>query len=491
MLNQKSTKSGRKIEIRTKQAARLLGQGLLTAAVSLGLTAFATAQAPTVPPSPAVPSVPVEPGKEYRIGVGDELEVAILLHPELSKQVKVEPDGRITYLYIGRLTAAGLTMAQLAAKIEKGLSKEIEEPKANITLLRRAEQMVSVLGNGLAGSGNRTLLHGWRVLDLLTSAGFSTNAKPDLVTASIFRGNTVLPVDLEALLLRNDLTQNLLLEPNDTLVIQMRDVSKTHINVQGEVVNKGWVPIPPDGSLRSLLTAAGGTTPMAKLSLAKISRGGKTIPIDLSKLNTDADAGLFQVQAGDMLFIPQNQKMYAVWGAVADSKLLPYPDRVELTLLGAITSAGGIRPDADLKNAKLLRGSATPNRLEEETKRAEFSETQANLAGAVVSSALEATGTALLLPGNADRSASKSAATALGAGVTDTFRTSNTQLLTASRDSVIPVNLEDILKRKDLSKDIALLPGDVLYIPTKGPTRPGFGLMEALGILPLVSFMRF
>jgi polysaccharide export outer membrane protein len=50
---------------------------------------------------------------DYRIGTDDILEIDVWQHPDLSTEVIVRPDGKISYLLIGDVQAAGLTVEQL------------------------------------------------------------------------------------------------------------------------------------------------------------------------------------------------------------------------------------------------------------------------------------------------------------------------------------------------------------------------------------------
>ncbi len=69
---------------------------------------------------------------DYRIGIDDILEIFMFRHPDLSRDVIVRPDGKISYLLIGDLQAAGLTVAELDDSITKGfevyVANSLDEP---------------------------------------------------------------------------------------------------------------------------------------------------------------------------------------------------------------------------------------------------------------------------------------------------------------------------------------------------------------------------
>lgn len=67
---------------------------------------------------------------DYKIGVDDLIEIDIWKHPDLSKEVIVRPDGKISYLLIGDIQAAGLTVSELDDVITKKFevyAKELQE----------------------------------------------------------------------------------------------------------------------------------------------------------------------------------------------------------------------------------------------------------------------------------------------------------------------------------------------------------------------------
>ncbi|MBI5788226.1 MAG: polysaccharide biosynthesis/export family protein, partial [Candidatus Schekmanbacteria bacterium] len=50
---------------------------------------------------------------KYSLGPEDVIEISVWKEPELTKQIVVRPDGKITYPLIGEIQAAGLTVKDL------------------------------------------------------------------------------------------------------------------------------------------------------------------------------------------------------------------------------------------------------------------------------------------------------------------------------------------------------------------------------------------
>ena len=58
-----------------------------------------------------------------RVAPSDVIQIHILDQPELDTQVRVAPDGTISFPYLGRFQAAGLTEDEVAARIRTALSR--------------------------------------------------------------------------------------------------------------------------------------------------------------------------------------------------------------------------------------------------------------------------------------------------------------------------------------------------------------------------------
>jgi protein involved in polysaccharide export with SLBB domain len=56
-----------------------------------------------------------------RVAASDVIQIHVLNQPDLDTQVRVAPDGTISFPYVGRFRAAGLTEDVIAARIRKAL----------------------------------------------------------------------------------------------------------------------------------------------------------------------------------------------------------------------------------------------------------------------------------------------------------------------------------------------------------------------------------
>jgi polysaccharide export outer membrane protein len=84
-------------------------------------------------PRAADPEPVPPPGDEFIIGAEDLLRVVVWGETELSLQVRVRPDGRITVPLVNDIAVVGLTPMQVRDEIEERLSKFIRDP--NVTVI--------------------------------------------------------------------------------------------------------------------------------------------------------------------------------------------------------------------------------------------------------------------------------------------------------------------------------------------------------------------
>lgn len=176
------------------------------------------------------PPVPEEfaMDKNYRIGVGDELKIQVWRNEELSTQVPVRPDGKISSPLVGDIVAAGLNTGELAKEITAKLAAFVRNPEVTVIVTNPASadflRRVRVTGS-VRTPVSASYRQGMTVLDLVLQAGGLTEfASPG--KARLYRtvdGRTkVYPVNLEGILQKGDLTTNYELYPSDVVTVPER-----------------------------------------------------------------------------------------------------------------------------------------------------------------------------------------------------------------------------------------------------------------------------
>jgi polysaccharide biosynthesis/export protein len=179
------------------------------------------AAADTPEPPPTLPNSAVS--ADYVIGPSDVLNIFVWRNPELSVQVPVRPDGRVSTPLVEDMVAVGKTPSQLARDIEKVLAEYIRSPQVNVIVTTAAAVNAQVKAVGQVKNPQGVPFHaGMRVLDLLLATGgltdFAAGNRAHIVRNQTGK-STEIKVKLADLVNKGDMTQNVALEAGDILIV--------------------------------------------------------------------------------------------------------------------------------------------------------------------------------------------------------------------------------------------------------------------------------
>ena len=175
-------------------------------------------------------SAPIVPDEgmsidEYRIGVGDQLQVSVWQNAELSLSVPVRPDGQISVPLVGDIEAEQRTPEELSAAITKALGNYVRHAQVTVivTAANSAEFLQRVRITGAVNAPQSVKFRrGMTVLDLVLQAGGLTpfSAAND---AQLYRqtkdGLKVYLVKLDDIMKEGQLQTNYQIRPSDILTI--------------------------------------------------------------------------------------------------------------------------------------------------------------------------------------------------------------------------------------------------------------------------------
>ncbi len=179
--------------------------------------------------SPPPPAFPVAlPPPEVRLGAGDLIAVRFVHHVELSEQTRVRPDGRISLPMVDDVDVAGLTPAQLDARLTALYEKQVTGPNLTVIVRELADQHVFV-GGEVREPGIVPISGTMGVLEAIIAAGgfVNTSAKPaNVVLIRHANGKRhVAKLDLRNLL-KGELADPVLLAPLDVVYVTRTRVSR-------------------------------------------------------------------------------------------------------------------------------------------------------------------------------------------------------------------------------------------------------------------------
>ena len=74
------------------------------------------------------------PSSDYKIQVGDKLDIKFFFNPELNEKVWVRPDGRIALQLVGEISVAGQSVEEVRKILIQGYAKQLKNPEIAIIL---------------------------------------------------------------------------------------------------------------------------------------------------------------------------------------------------------------------------------------------------------------------------------------------------------------------------------------------------------------------
>lgn len=180
---------------------------------------------PTLPAAPYV-ATQEGPGEDYVIGPLDTLKIFVWRNAELSADVQVRPDGRITTPLIADMPATGKTPAMLAADMKLALSEFIQNPQVSVIVSNFSgtfSQQIRIVGASekpaaLPYRANMTALDAMIAVGGLNQYAAGNRAR--LIRYDRRTGRQVeYSLKLGNLLKNGDSSANVRLEPGDVIII--------------------------------------------------------------------------------------------------------------------------------------------------------------------------------------------------------------------------------------------------------------------------------
>jgi len=167
------------------------------------------------------------PGQaDYIIGPGDTLSIFVYRLPELSTDLPVRPDGRLSMPLISDIVAAGKTPTQLGKEIEVRLKEYVRDPTVTVmvrSFVGPTSRQIRIIGEA-AQPKALPYRDGMTVMDVLIEAGgltrYAAGNRAELVRRDPVTGaQQTLKLRLSDLVRNGDISQDIPVQPGDTLVI--------------------------------------------------------------------------------------------------------------------------------------------------------------------------------------------------------------------------------------------------------------------------------
>jgi len=267
------------------------------------------------PPPPTIAEL-------YRIRTEDLLEVGVWGEEDMTRRLKVGPDGRISYFQATELPVSGRTLGELKVELRSILSKHFKNPEVFVSLVDSAGFFVSVTGvvksPGLYRINNES-----RVVDVVAQAGgiplaaaptgIANLAVADLSQAFVLRGDKFLDVDFAKLFggkadPREIAANNVRLEANDRIYVPSAVNLDNKVFVAGAVRFPRVIQFSKEITMLEALLEAGDVPEAAWERRSFIIRGRMNKPEIIAVNTRDLREGRIpdiRLQAGDVVFLPK------------------------------------------------------------------------------------------------------------------------------------------------------------------------------------------
>lgn len=164
---------------------------------------------------------------EFQIGPGDRIEITVWRHEDLDMDVRVAPDGTISFPLVGTLEVAGKTYTEIRDLLTTSISKYYQDPQVAVNLVELQSQKVLVFGEVLQ-PGVLQLANEMSILEALARTG-GINQYSRTNNVLLVRGGLDEPelytVDVEGIYAEADLSQMVYLQAGDIVVVPTRTIT--------------------------------------------------------------------------------------------------------------------------------------------------------------------------------------------------------------------------------------------------------------------------
>jgi polysaccharide export outer membrane protein len=205
--------------------ARIVQQAIGCAAVLAGTPLVAAQSAPAHSATSASEAVVLKPGvttpADFVIGPDDHLSVIFWRDRDLTADVVVRPDGKISLPLLNDIQAAGLTPEQLRQAITEGAKRYVEDPTASVVVQVINSRRVFITGE-VQRPGPYPLIAPTTVLQLIATAGglkeYANGGK--IVIMRMEKDQQVgYSFNYKDVINRKNMKQNIELKPGDTVIV--------------------------------------------------------------------------------------------------------------------------------------------------------------------------------------------------------------------------------------------------------------------------------
>ena len=229
------------------------------------------------------------PNEVYRLKPGDELDISVWGHDDLSRKVPVREEGFFSFPLIGNVDAVNRSLQEIEKEVQERLDKDyIVNPQVTVGL---SGAKFSVLGE-VEHPGSYALEGSMDLLKAISEAGGMTKSGSNRgeIIRDTENSKFTIRVDLERILQGKDPTVSIV--PRDTIYVMGHTSEELQVTIRligakfsvlGEVERPGSYPIEGSMDVLTAISEAGGMTKFGSNRVEIIrSRGDKKVTVRLN-----------------------------------------------------------------------------------------------------------------------------------------------------------------------------------------------------------------
>ncbi len=192
-------------------------------ALTFNATGHAAQQAVRAPQTPASAgsATAASLSTGYVIGAADMLSIVFWRDKEMSADVTVRPDGKISLPLLNEINAAGSTPEELRVRLLEAASKFVEDPDVTVVVREIRSRVVYITGN-VAKPSMYPMIGEMTVLQLISVAGGLleyADSKHIVVNRTENGKQQYLKFNYKDVVGQKRSTDNVALKPGDTVVV--------------------------------------------------------------------------------------------------------------------------------------------------------------------------------------------------------------------------------------------------------------------------------
>lgn len=229
---------------------------------------------PAPPPAASLFSTDLTGDRQYQLGIGDTIEVAVVGRSDFNGRARIGSDGAVLLPFLGAVAAANRTPGQLADEIRAGLEKGgfFSNPVVRVDVVGVASRYVTILG-AVGAPGLMPLDRRYRLSEVIARAGGQGGGGVDYVILTPESGASKQYKIADLATGSGD--QDPYVNNGDKIYVPAAQAQLFYIT--GQVKNPGSFPVTEGLTLRMALARAGGLTESGSDKKVKINRAGKDL----------------------------------------------------------------------------------------------------------------------------------------------------------------------------------------------------------------------